>query len=281
MTDSTLAPTESGEDDSLLEFEGTTPYDDYVHASLLTTLQQPFTDAPEEMGFLVTTQVMELWFTLIVHEWRAAREALLKDDFELAMDALRRSISQHQALNDSWRPLAKLTPVQFNGFRAAFGKASGFQSAMYRHMEFLLGDKSRSMVQPHRGHPRVYAELEEALVEPSLYDEVLAFLHRRGLPVPQQVLERDRTVTHEGDPGIEEVWRQIYAGPRHDPLVALGEALTDISELVRRWRSDHVLIVRRAMGAKSGSGGSSGVEWLEKRANRFVFPEIWTARSYV
>ncbi|MFF4531188.1 tryptophan 2,3-dioxygenase [Streptomyces sp. NPDC001407] len=283
MTDSTRtpAPAAAEEDDSLLEFEGTTPYEDYVHASVLTNLQQPLSNDPGEMAFLVTTQVMELWFTLIVHEWRTARDSLMKDDPERAMEALRRSLGSLQALNDSWRPIASLTPAQFNGFRSAFGEASGFQSAMYRHMEFLLGDKSRSMVQPHRGHPRVHAELEDALTQPSLYDEVLAYLHRRGLPVPERVLERDRTVAYQADVGVEEVWRQIYAGPQSDPLVALGEALTDIAELVLRWRSDHLLATRRAMGAKTGSGGSPGVAFLEKRAARSVFPEVWTARSYV
>ncbi|MFI1799514.1 tryptophan 2,3-dioxygenase [Streptomyces sp. NPDC020379] len=283
MTDSTSTPVPEAleEDDSLLEFDGTTPYEDYVHASVLTNLQQPLSNDPGEMAFLVTTQVMELWFTLIVHEWRTARDSLMKDDTERAMEALRRSLGSLQALNDSWRPIASLTPAQFNGFRAAFGEASGFQSAMYRHMEFLLGDKSRSMVQPHRGHPRVHAELEDALTQPSLYDEVLAYLHRRGLPVPEGVLERDRTVAYQADAGVEEVWRQIYAGPQSDPLVALGEALTDIAELVLRWRSDHLLATRRAMGAKTGSGGSPGVAFLEKRAARSVFPEVWTARSYV
>ncbi|MGW1077679.1 tryptophan 2,3-dioxygenase [Streptomyces sp. NPDC002537] len=280
MTENTLTPAVS-EDDSLLEFDGTTPYEDYIHASVITSLQQPLSNDPGEMAFLVTTQVMELWFTLIVHEWRTARDALMKDDQERAMEALRRSLGTLQALNDSWRPIASLTPAQFNGFRAAFGEASGFQSAMYRHLEFLLGDKSRSMVQPHRGHPRVHAELEQALTEPSLYDAVLGYLHRCGLPVPEAVLERDPTVAYQADAGVEEAWRQIYAGPQSDPLVALGEALTDVAELVLRWRSDHLLATRRAMGSKVGSGGSPGVAWLEKRAARSVFPEIWTARSYV
>lgn len=281
MTDRVLTLTDSEDDDPLLQFQGTTPYEDYVHASVLTSLQQPLTNDPGEMAFLVTTQVMELWFTLIVHEWRTARDALRKDDYERAMDALRRSLRSHQALNDSWRPLATLTPAQFNGFRVAFGKASGFQSAMYRQMEFLLGDKSRSMVQLHLRQPRVYAELEASLAQPSLYDEVLNYLNRCGLPVPEQVLKRDMTEAYQPDTGVEEVWRQIYAGPQHDPLVELGEALTDIAELVLRWRSDHLLATRRAIGSKVGSGGSSGVMWLEKRAARSVFPEIWTARGYV
>lgn len=264
-----------------LEFDGTTPYEDYVHADVLTRLQQPLSDDPGEMAFLVTTQVMELWFTLLVHEWRTARDALLKDDLHRAMDALRRSTTSHQALNDSWRPIADLTPAQFNAYRTALGEASGFQSAMYRQVEFLLGDKSLSLLQPHRGRPRVHAELQTALAEPCLYDAVLAYLDAQGLPVPAEVLQRDVTQRYTPHAGVEEVWRQVYAGPQHSPLVALGELLTDVGELVWRWRSDHLLATRRAMGAKAGSGGSPGVAWLEKRVERSVFPELWTARSHV
>ncbi|MBL1098524.1 tryptophan 2,3-dioxygenase [Streptomyces coffeae] len=281
MTDEPTTGTALVEDAPFLGFQESTPYDDYVHASVLSSLQQPLTQAPEEMGFLVTTQVMELWFTLIVHEWRAARDALMKDDLDEAMDALGRGRDAHRSLNASLYPIARLTPVQFNGFRAAFGSASGFQSAMYRHMEFLLGDKSRSLIQPHRGHAVVYAELQESLAEPSLYDEVLGFLNRRGLPVPEHVLLRDVTEEYRPDPGVEESWRRIYAGPRHDPLVSLGEMLTDTAELVLRWRADHLLAVRRAMGGKRGSAGSSGLSWLEKRAERPVFPELWSARGHV
>ncbi|ANS70597.1 putative tryptophan 2,3-dioxygenase [Streptomyces lincolnensis] len=281
MTDTTSLPRPAGTDDPLVTFQGKTPYDDYVHASVLSSLQQPLTDAPDEMAFLVTTQVMELWFTLVVHEWRSAREALVKDDHTRAMDALRRSISAHHALNDSLRPIARMTPAQFNGFRAAFGAASGFQSAKYRQMEFLLGDKSRSMMNTQREDPEAYAELEELLSQPSLYDEILAHLHRRDLPVPEHVLQRDVTAPYEADPQVEEVWRLIYAGPQDDPLLDLAEALTDIAEMVMRWRADHLLAVRRAMGSKTGSGGSSGVAWLEKRAARPVFPEIWTVRGRV
>ncbi len=281
MTDTSSLPCDPTTDEPLVSFQGKTPYDDYVHASVLSSLQQPLTDDPNEMVFLVTTQVMELWFTLVVHEWQAARDALVKDDHEGAMDALRRSIRAHHALNGSLRPIARMTPAQFNGFREAFGAASGFQSAKYRQMEFLLGDKSRSLMNPQRADPRAYTELEELLKQPSLYDETLVYLHRRGLPVPEHVLERDVTAAYQADPGVEEVWRRIYAGPQNDPLLGLGEALTDIAELVMHWRGDHLLATRRAMGAKAGSGGSSGVAWLEKRAARPVFPEIWTARGHV
>ncbi|GAA3900428.1 tryptophan 2,3-dioxygenase [Streptomyces lacrimifluminis] len=264
-----------------LDFAGTTPYEDYVQADVLTHLQHTLSDDPGEMVFLVTTQVMELWFTVIVHEWETAAKALRGDDVPTAVAALKRSVRELDALNASWRPLAQLTPAQFNSYRAALGEGSGFQSAMYRRMEFLLGEKSASMLVPHRAAPRVYAELEKALHEPSLYDEVLRLLARRGYAVPDAVLARDVSQRYEPSAEVEAVWTLLYSGDSEDQLARLGEALTNVAELVWRWRNDHLVATRRAMGAKAGTGGSAGVAWLEKRAQKNVFPELWTARSHV
>ncbi|MEU7563074.1 tryptophan 2,3-dioxygenase family protein [Streptomyces eurythermus] len=264
-----------------LDFAGTTPYEDYVKADVLTHLQHTLSDDPGEMVFLVTTQVMELWFTVIVHEWETAAHALRSDDVPTALAALKRSVRELEALNASWKPLGQLTPAQFNAYRGALGEGSGFQSAMYRRLEFLLGEKSASMLVPHQGVPRVHAELEKALHEPSLYDEALRLLARRGHPIPDSVLHRDVSVRYEPSQAVEAAWTAIYAGDGSDELARLGEALTDVAELVWRWRNDHLVATRRAMGAKPGTGGSAGVAWLEKRARKNVFPELWTARSHV
>ncbi|MFF6874772.1 MULTISPECIES: tryptophan 2,3-dioxygenase family protein [Streptomyces] len=264
-----------------LDFHGTTPYEDYVKADVLTHLQHTLSDDPGEMVFLVTTQVMELWFTVIVHEWETAAGALRGDDIPTATAALKRSVRELEALNHSWKPLAQLTPAQFNSYRSALGEGSGFQSAMYRRMEFLLGDKSASMLVPHRGAPRVHAELEKALHEPSLYDEVVRLLARRGHDIPDAVLRRDVSRRYEPSPEVEAAWTAVYSGDESDEVARLGEALSDVAELVWRWRNDHLVATRRAMGAKTGTGGSAGVAWLEKRAQKHVFPELWTARSYV
>ncbi|MFI9601591.1 tryptophan 2,3-dioxygenase family protein [Streptomyces sp. NPDC004069] len=278
----TPQPAEASEPETPhLDFAGTTPYEDYVRADVLTHLQHTLSDDPGEMVFLVTTQVMELWFTVIVHEWETAARALRSDDVPTAVAALKRSVRELQALNASWTPLAALTPAQFNSYRGALGEGSGFQSAMYRRMEFLLGDKSASMLVPHRGAPRAHAELEKALHEPSLYDEVLRLLARRGHAVPDAVLHRDVSLRYEPSEEVEAVWTALYAGDQDDELARLGEALTDVAELVWRWRNDHLVATRRAMGAKAGTGGSAGVAWLEKRARKNVFPELWTARSHV
>lgn len=270
-----------------LDFEGSTPYEDYVKADVLTHLQHTLSDDPGEMVFLVTTQVMELWFTVIVHEWETAARALREDGADggdgvlVATDALKRSVRELEALNASWTPLGQLTPAQFNSYRSALGEGSGFQSAMYRRLEFLLGDKSASMLVPHRGAPRVHAELEKALHEPCLYDEVVRLLAQRGYDIPDAVLRRDVTRKYEPAPEVEAAWTAVYSGDQNGELARLGEALTDVAELVWRWRNDHLVATRRAMGSKTGTGGSAGVAWLEKRARGNVFPELWTARSYV
>ncbi|MGW4440115.1 tryptophan 2,3-dioxygenase family protein [Streptomyces sp. NPDC004596] len=264
-----------------LDFAGTTPYEDYVRADVLTHLQHTLSDDPGEMVFLVTTQVMELWFTVVVHEWETAAKALRRDDVPTAIAALKRSVRELEALNASWKPLGQLTPAQFNSYRGALGEGSGFQSAMYRRLEFLLGEKSASMLVPHRGAPRAHAELEKALHEPSLYDEVLRLLARRGHAIPASVLNRDVSQRYEPSDAVESAWAALYAGDQDDELVRLGEALSDVAELVWRWRNDHLVATRRAMGSKTGTGGSAGVAWLEKRARKNVFPELWTARSHV
>ncbi|ASO22932.1 tryptophan 2,3-dioxygenase [Actinoalloteichus hoggarensis] len=262
------------------DFDATTPYDDYVRADTLTRLARTRTDDPAEMAFLVTSQVMELWFSLIVHEWRSAVASLDRDDLQGALEALRRSLRELAALNAAWQPIARLTPAQFESYRPALGNASGFQSARYRELEFLLGEKSASLINPHRNAPRAHVELVEALHAPSLYDATLEFLHRRGFSLPDEVRERDRTRTHPAHPAVEQAWARVYAGAERE-LVDLGEVLTDIAEGFWRWRSDHLMATRRAMGGRAGSGGSSGVAWLERRAGRLVFPELWTVRTNV
>jgi tryptophan 2,3-dioxygenase len=273
-------PVIGGSAEPKLDFGGTTPYEDYVHASVLHSLQKTVTKDPLEMSFLVITQIMELYFGLIIFEWRHAQERLRSDDAPGATAALRRSAVQMRALRASWQPIARMTPREFNAFRDALGEGSGFQSGAYRHLEFLLGEKSASLLVPHRSVPALHEELSEALTEPSLYDDTLALLARRGHPVPADVLERDLTAPYTPSPEVETVWTAIYTAEPGE-LVELGEALTDVAEEFTRWRQDHLMATRRSMGAKSGTGGSAGVAWLEKRALRTVFPELWSARSHV
>jgi tryptophan 2,3-dioxygenase len=265
-----------------VEFAEGTPYADYVGTRRLEALVRTVTDHPAEPAFLVVTQVMELWFILLRREWELAQRCLRADDLDGALAAIRRSVHHLRSLDAGWGSLLWLTPAEFSGFRDELGEASGFQSYTYRHVEFLLGLKAESVVRPHRAMPEVHEDLERALAADSLDDDVLAFLARRGLPVPAEVLERDRSVTHDADPAVTEVWAGIYRDPRPgNELFELGEALTDVAEAFTSWRQHHVTAVRRSMGARPGSGGSAGLAWLERSAARLVFPDLWAARTVV
>ena len=269
-----------------LDFAGTTPYEDYVQADVLTHLQHPLSEDPGEMVFLVTTQVMELWFTVIVHEWETATRALREDRVQVAMDALKRSVRELEALNASWKPLGQLTPAQFNSYRSALGEGSGFQSAMYRRMEFLLGDKSASMLVPAPGRPAGVRRAGEgaARAEP-VRRGAAAARAARAARCPRRCCERDLSAevraVARGRGGLGRRVRRAGHRRAGHRTGAAGEALTDVGELVWRWRNDHLVATRRAMGSKTGTGGSAGVAWLEKRARKNVFPELWTARSHV
>lgn len=266
-----------------LEFSGTTPYDAYVGSSTLAHFKRPITDEPGEMMFLVMSQVMELYFRLIAFEWRTAQKALRDDDLPNALLALRRSRDTFTALNASWVTFKWMTPPDFNSFREALGEASGFQSFLYRHLEFLLGFKDPALLRPHKQVAGDnYAELVAAFEAPSLYDDVLAYLSRHGYAVPDDVLAREIATTYEPSDGVEDVWVELYgATTAADADRQLAELLTDLAQEFSDWRYWHLMAVRRAMGAKAGTGGSSGLAWLERSLQRQAFPELWSARTRI
>ncbi|GAB3500510.1 tryptophan 2,3-dioxygenase [Nocardiopsis coralliicola] len=256
------------------------PYTRYGEIDTLHALQHPRTDEPAERTFILTTQVMELLFALIADHWQAARDALEDDDVPAALAALRQGARVQDVLVQSWDLLADLTPAEFERFRPALGDASGIQSAAYRRLEYLLGNTAPGLAAPHRGDPAARAALERALAEPGLYDAVLRLLSRRGLPVPAGVLGRDRARPYRPDMAVEEVWRRVYADERAgNDLLQLAEALLDTAERVTRWRHRHLWAVRRSLGARPGTGGTEGVRWLARNAEREVFPELWTLRT--
>lgn len=264
-----------------LTFERNTPYVDYVGIDTLLGLNRPRTEEPTESSFIITTQVMELLFSLLIEQWEAARDALEADDVAGALSWLRRSRNVQDVLTGSWDLLADMTPTQFNRFRDSLGEASGFQSYTYRHLEFLLGNKAEPMVRPHKGMTQVADRLRTVLAEPSLYDAALRLLHRRGLPVPEDKVERDWSRPHEADPNVAKAWTQIYDDRPDNELLQLAEALLDVAERVTRWRHRHLMAVKRTMGGKPGSGGSNGLTWLARNAEQDVFPELWMLRSDV
>lgn len=257
------------------EPETGTPYSRYVRLDTLHSLQHPRSKVDSELSFIITTQVMELLFDLLRHEWTTAQHALREDDLTGALAALRRGTHVQDVLISSWDLLATMTPLEFNAFREVLGEASGFQSSAFLRLEFLLGNKSESLLKMYQGVPAVHGELLAALQAPSLYDDALALLDRRGVPVPHQA----STSRHRASEEVEAAWRLVYTDPERAELARFGEALLDTAERVTRWRQRHYIAVKRSMGAKPGTGGSSGLSWLKQSADQDVFPELWTVRN--
>ncbi len=265
-----------------VEFAAESPYDSYIHEQTLRGLVRPWTDHPAEPAFLVTTQIMELYFCLLRIEWERAQRELRADDLDATIDAVDRSVRHLRGLNGVWESLSWLGPAQFNAFRPELGEASGFQSAAYRHVEFLLGLKSEAMVRPHKAVPEVYAELRAALAAPSLYDDVLAHLARAGLPLPAEAYQRDFAAEYQPRADVERMWVAVYQDARagNRPFV-LAESLSDVVDQFSIWRHRHLVAVRRTIGSKPGTGGSSGIAWLERSLARPVFPELFSARTWL
>jgi tryptophan 2,3-dioxygenase len=173
-----------------------------------------------------------------------------------------------------------MTPPEYTAMRPYLANSSGFQSAQYRCIEFALGNKNAAMLKPHAHRPDLLAQVDEAYRSPSLYDESLKLLARRGLPVPADHLERDWTQPYEASDGVEAAWLTVYRNPHdHWDLYQLGEKLTDLEDAFRLWRFRHVTTVERVIGFKRGTGGTGGVSYLRKMLDVVLFPEIWKLRT--
>jgi tryptophan 2,3-dioxygenase len=259
--------------------QGTTPYAHYARMDDLLALQHPLSSAETEPGFIIMSQVKELLFKLLHTELTTVRDQLAKDRLSDALWTLRRSARVQQVLLVSWETFSVLSPVEFAEFRDVLGSASGFQSAGYRRLEFLLGNKNPAMAEPHRntvGYDAVVGQLHE----PSLYDAALALLARRGLLTPDDSPARDATRPYRSGAEVEEAWRAVYRDPvRHHDLHLLAEALMDTADQFARWRYTHLVTVQRMLGAKPGTGGTEGVAWLARISEHRFFPELWSVRS--
>ncbi|MGW0566613.1 tryptophan 2,3-dioxygenase [Streptomyces tauricus] len=267
-------------DEPRLDFAGSsTPYIDYQSIDVLLSLQQPLSDAPAEPTFYVLGQVKELLFKLLYGELVAVRALLDADDVPGAVWTLRRTHRVVALLTGTWDVLSTLAPTEFNAFREHLGSASGFQSYMYRMLEYVLGNKDARLARPHRQVPKVCDQVEEALRAPSVYDAALALLARRGALFPPEVLGRDLAQPHTPHEAVERAWADVYAAGPEDEMFRLAEALMDIAEGFGRWRALHLLTVERIIGTKTGTGGTTGVNWLRRAAEHRHFPELWTVRS--
>jgi tryptophan 2,3-dioxygenase len=232
------------------------------------------------MLFIIEHQTTELWLKLILHELGAARDRVRADDLQPAFKMLARVGRIMTQLIQAWDVLATLTPSEYTAFRGALGRASGFQSYQFRLIEFMLGNKQRAMIDPHRHRADLAAALEAELVAPSIYDEAIRLLARRGFAMTPTALDRDFGLPYVADPSVEAAWSAVYRDPeRHWDLYELAEELVDLEDFFRQWRFRHVTTVERIIGFKPGTGGTAGVAYLRKLLDVRLFPELWDLRT--
>ena len=268
------------EESAQLDFSKDMSYSDYLHLDELLTAQHPLSPDHNEMLFIVQHQTSELWMKLMRHELGAAIRCVAHDDLRGAFKMLARVSRIMEQLVHAWDVLATMTPPEYTAIRPFLSRSSGFQSWQYRSIEFMLGNKNAAMLKPHAHRPEVLARVDAVYRAPSLYDEAVRLLSRRGLAVPTSHTYRDWTQPYLASEAVEAAWLQVYRDPKaHWDLYQLGEELTDLEDAFRLWRFRHVTTVERVIGFKRGTGGTSGVSYLRKMLDVVLFPEIWTLRT--
>ena len=263
-----------------LDFSQSMSYGDYLQIDTILSAQKPLSPAHDELLFIIQHQTSELWMKLMLHELTAAIAHIAQDDLPPAFKMLARVSKIMEQLVHAWDVLATMTPPEYSAMRPYLGASSGFQSFQYRCIEFSLGNKNAAMLKPHAHAPERLALVQAAYAAPSLYDEALKLIARRGLAVPASHLQRDWTQPYAADAGVEAAWLQVYRAPReHWDLYQLAEELTDLEDAFRLWRFRHVTTVERVIGFKRGTGGTGGVSYLRKMLDVVLFPEIWSLRT--
>jgi tryptophan 2,3-dioxygenase len=264
------------------DLQGRLTYAGYLDLDRLLSAQHPVSEHHDEMLFIIQHQVSELWLKLVIHELRSAMELIRVDDLPPALKRIARVKHIQKQLLEQWSVLATLTPIEYAQFRDRLGPASGFQSLQYRTVEFLLGNKNAAMLKVFAHDPAAREQLAADLNAPSLYDEFLRFLARRGFGVPADVVERDWSQPYTASDGVVEVFRQIYADPeQHWAEYETAEEFVDVEDLFQQWRFRHVKTVERIIGYKKGTGGSSGVAFLRRALELTFFPELLSVRTSI
>lgn len=272
--------------------QGTMPTGDTFHASpdisygrylgleQLLSAQHPLSPEHDELLFIIIHQASELWMMLCIHELRAAREQIRKDELGPAFKMIARVAQVQRQMIQSWDVLTTMTPADYARIRPHLGQSSGFQSWQYRLLEFMMGNKNAATIQVHRADPPAFAALTQALAEPSLYDESLRLLSRKGFPIPAGHLDRDFSQPYQPHPDVEEAWRAVYRDTAaHWELYELAEKLVDLEMRFQQWRFNHMKTVERIIGYRGGTGGTSGVKYLVKALEISFFPELLSLRT--
>ena len=267
-------------DGETIQWDRGLSYARHLQTEQLLSSQVPVSDKPDEMLFIIMHQTMELWLKLVLHEAGVVTGQIKADELPQAEKTLDRMATILRHMIHSWEVLATLSPHDFLTFRGYLRKASGFQSHQYRELEFRLGLKRADLVKIHNDDDLARERLETALAEPSLYDELLRLLARRGFAIPEEKLDRDFSQGYEPSDAVEDAWLEIYTNvEEHWPLYSLAEKVTALEYYFQEWRFKHMKTVSRVIGHKPGTGGSSGVTYLVKTLDLQFFPELWTMRT--
>jgi tryptophan 2,3-dioxygenase len=272
------------EDGVKTDFSAEMSYGDYLGLDRLLGAQNPLSSPPhhDELLFIIQHQTSELWLKLVLHELRGARALLDADDMQQARKCLSRVKHVLRTMTEQWSVLATLTPHEYSEFRGVLGSASGFQSWQYRAVEFILGNKNAAILAVFRSDPAAYTLLEELLGTPTVYDSFLRLLARAGHEVPATILERDVTKAWVQQPELIPVYKAIYDDVNsHWEEYATCEDLVDLEDAFQLWRFRHLRTVQRTIGFKTGTGGSSGVDFLKRALELTFFPELFSVRTEI
>ncbi len=263
-----------------LDYTDTMTYGDYLHLDEVLGAQKPRSPDHNEMLFIIQHQTSELWMKLMLQELGAARARLRADDLPPAFKMLARVSRIMEQLVHAWDVLATMTPSEYSALRPYLGSSSGFQSYQYRQIEFILGNKNPVMLKPHSHRPDLQALVRQALEAPSLYDEAIRLLVRKGFPIDPADAERDWTAQRAFSESVTRAWLEVYRNPEsHWDLYQLAEEFVDLEDAFRQWRFRHVTTVERIIGFKPGTGGTAGVAYLRKMLDVVLFPELWKVRT--
>ncbi len=264
------------------DLAGSMAYGDYLQLESLLSAQQPISDPPhhDEMLFIIQHQTAELWLKLMLHELNAAIAHIQDNNLEPCFKILARVKQVQMQLFNQWAVLETLTPSEYAQFRHVLGSASGFQSPQYRALEFMLGNKNADQLAVFQHNAPIYQWLTGILDSPSLYEEFLRFLHRKGHAIPESVVERDWSEPYERNDGVVAVFLRIYENPDEFwNAYEMCEKLVDVEENFQLWRFRHMKTVERIIGFKRGTGGSSGVAFLKQALELTFFPELIEVRT--
>lgn len=252
-------------------------YSRYLRLDELLTQQQPKSEEHDELLFIIVHQVYELWFKQIQHELNALRTALVASDSPRVMATLKRVLTILKTLVAQVDVIETMTPLSFNAFRSRLESSSGFQSAQFRAVEFMLGYKRDNVMAQHPPESAGRLLLERLYNEPTIYDAFLNYLQAGGAPVPAEALQRDVRQRLQASPAVQQALLQVY---REQPLAAqVCERLVDLDEGLQEWRYRHVKMVERTIGSKAGTGGSAGAAYLRDTLFQPLFPDLWAIRA--